>query len=208
MTFQFLESGIRWLGGVLAYTALALVLYGVWRGTQRKAGRTTGRTGHFLRSFWFYMVSTGLFFGIAYFGWSPLPWTLAGQARLWILIFGALLYFPGMILVLWARLSLGKNYFVSTGFGAQLFENHQLVTHGPFAIVRHPMYAGVIVASLGALLIYMTWTTVYFAVFAPLTLVRARREEAALAAEFGDQWQAYCKQVPMLIPHIGRRSHA
>jgi protein-S-isoprenylcysteine O-methyltransferase Ste14 len=197
-----LESVVRWLGGSFAYSTLALVLYGVWRGTQRKAGRTIGRTGYFLRSFWFYLISAALFFSISYFGWSALPWGIPQPARFWLLMVGALLYFPGMMFTLWGRLALGKNYFVSTGLGAQLFENHQLITTGPFAIVRHPMYAGLIVASIGALLIYMTWTTVYFALFAPLTLFRAKREEHALAEEFGDQWVDYCRRVPMILPRL------
>jgi protein-S-isoprenylcysteine O-methyltransferase Ste14 len=41
-----------------------------------------------------------------------------------------------------------------------------------------------------------------FACFAPLASVRARREEDALKAEFGEQWQAYCKRVPMWIPRL------
>ena len=208
MDIQLLESIIQWLGGLFAYSTLALVLYGVWRGTQRKAGRTTGRTGHFLRSFWFYLVSAGLFFCIAYFGWKPLPWVLSPSARFWMVIVGALLYFPGMAFTLWGRLALGKNYFVSTGFGAQLFEDHQLITSGPFAIVRHPMYVGLILAAMGAVAIYMTWTTLYFALFAPLTLVRAKREEHALAEEFGEQWRDYCKRVPAFIPYLQKRSHA
>lgn len=208
MDIQLLESIIQWLGGLFAYSTLALVLYGVWRGTQRKAGRTTGRTGHFLRSFWFYLVSAGLFFSIAYFGWKPLPWVLPPSARFWMVIVGALLYFPGMAFTLWGRLALGKNYFVSTGFGAQLFEDHQLITSGPFAIVRHPMYVGLILAAMGAVAIYMTWTTLYFALFAPLTLVRAKREEHALAEEFGEQWRDYCKRVPAFIPYLQKRSHA
>jgi protein-S-isoprenylcysteine O-methyltransferase Ste14 len=64
------------------------------------------------------------------------------------------------------------------------------------------MYIGLILASVGALLIYFTWTTVYFALFAPLTLVRARREEQALAAEFGERWQEYCKRVPAFFPRL------
>jgi protein-S-isoprenylcysteine O-methyltransferase Ste14 len=190
-----LESVIQWLGRLFAYSTLAIVLYGIWRGTQRSAGRTTGRTGHFLRSFWFYLVSAALFFSISYFGWRPLPWMIPRQARFWM-------YFPGMTFTLWGRLALGKNYFVSTGFGAQLFVEHQLVTSGPFAIVRHPMYAGLIIASVGALLIYFTWTTLYFALFAPLTLLRARREEQVLSAEFGDQWMNYCWRVPMIFPRL------
>lgn len=199
------ESILRWLGGLLAYAALALVMYGVWRGTRRQAGRTTGLNGSWLRSPWFYFVSCVLFFAIAYFGWTPLPWTVSASTRLWMLTLGALLYFPGMAFTIWARLALGKNYFVSTGFGAQLFKDHQLVTSGPFALVRHPMYAGLILAAFGALLIYFTWTTFYFACFAPLTIVRARREETALSAEFGEQWKDYCKRVPLLIPNLWRK---
>jgi Cu+-exporting ATPase len=81
---------------------------------------------------------------------------------------------------------------------------HQLVTQGPFAIVRHPMYSGIMLAALGSLLIYSTWTTLLFVCFAPLTIIRARREEAALAAEFGEQWQAYCKRVPAFVPRLKR----
>lgn len=202
MIMSYLESAIRWLGGLLAYGALGIVLYGVWRGTQRQAGRTTGRAGTWLRSWWFYLGSSIIFFGIAYIGWSPIPLTISPSTRIAMLIVGFLLYFPGMAILLWGRLTLGRNYFVSTGFGAQLFKGHQLVTSGPFAIVRHPMYVGLILAALGSLLIYTTWTTVYFACFAPLILVRARREETALSAEFGEQWEEYCKHVPAYVPRL------
>jgi protein-S-isoprenylcysteine O-methyltransferase Ste14 len=77
-----------------------------------------------------------------------------------------------------------------------------LVTSGPFAIIRNPMYVGLIVASVGALLIYPMWTTLIFACLSPFLSVRARREEFALSAEFGEQWQAYCKRVPAFIPRL------
>lgn len=202
---MMLETVIRWLGGLLAYATLGAILYGIWRGTQRQAGRTTGRMGRYLRSPWFYLVTSAIFFGVGYWGWSPLPLAIPTQVHTWALLLGALLYFPGMGLALWGRLALGRNYFVSTGFGAQLFDNQPLVTGGPFAIVRHPMYAGLILAALGSLLIYHTWTTLWFACFSPALLNRARREEATLAAEFGGQWQAYCKRVPMLLPRLSRR---
>ena len=169
---------------------------------QRQAGRTTGRTGSWLRSPWFYLTSSALFFGVCYFGWIPLPLNYSPPDRVGMLALGSLLYFPGMSFALWGRLALGKNYFASTGFGAQLFADHQLVTRGPFAIVRHPMYTGIFLAALGSLLIYPTWTTLLFACFAPLTSVRARREEAALSAEFGEQWQDYCHRVPAFFPRL------
>jgi protein-S-isoprenylcysteine O-methyltransferase Ste14 len=130
---------VQWIGGLLAFVALGFVLYGVWRGTQRQAGRTTGRTGSWLRSWWFYLASSLFFFGFAYLGWIPLPITISPALRAWMLVAGSLLYFPGMSLLLWGRLELGENYFVSTGLGAQLFSDQQLVTTGPYAIVRHPL---------------------------------------------------------------------
>jgi protein-S-isoprenylcysteine O-methyltransferase Ste14 len=202
VNLEIVDIIVRWMGGLLAYTTLGVVLYGIWRGTQRQAGRTTGRTGSWLRSPWFYLVSSALFFGLCYFGWIPLLLTFSPPARAWMLALGSLLCFPGISFVLWGRLALSKNYFVSTGFGAQLFAGHQLIMRGPFAIVRHPMYAGLILAALGSLLIYSTWTTLLFACFAPLTSVRARREEAALAAEFGEHWQEYCQRVPAFFPRL------
>jgi len=95
-------------------------------------------------------------------------------------------------------------YFVSTSFGAQLYADHKLVTNGPFAIVRHPMYVGLILAALGSLLIYLTWTTLAFVVFVPFVLLRARREEQVLAVEFGPEWQQYCKNVPAFLPRLRR----
>jgi protein-S-isoprenylcysteine O-methyltransferase Ste14 len=193
---------IKWLGGLLAYTALGIVLYGVWRGTHRSAGQTTGRFAWWLRSPLFYLITTLVYIGISVLLWKPLPVVLEASLRAWVLMLGVLLYFPGLLLVLWGRLALGKNYFVSTGFGAQLFASHQLVTRGPFAIVRHPMYLGLILGALGGLLIYQTWTMVAFTLFAPFTLLRSRREERVLAAEFGDQWQEYCQRVPAFLPRL------
>ena len=197
-----LESVIQWTGGLLAYSTLGILFYGIWRGTQQKAGRVTGTVSQLLRSSLFYFLASVFFFGLAYVGWIPLPWKISPQARVWMLGCGALLYFPGMAFLLWARLTLGKYYFVSTVAGAQLFADHQLVMTGSYAIVRHPMYVGLALAAWGALLIYFTWTTVYFAIFAPMLAVRAHREEQALSAEFGEQWQQYCKRVPAFIPRL------
>lgn len=198
------ETIIRWLGGLTAFSALVVLFYGIWRGTQQKAGRVTSGADRFLRSALFYFLVSAFFFGLSYIGWIRIPWNMSPQARVWILTLGSLLYFPGMAFLLLARLTLGKYYFVSTVLGAQLFAGHQLVTTGPYAIVRHPMYVGLTLAAWGALLIYFTWTTVYFAVFAPMLAIRAFREEQALAAEFGEQWRKYCKRVPAFIPKLKR----
>lgn len=195
-----IETIIRWLGGLTVFSTLIILFYGIWRGTQRKAGRVTGNASKLLSSSLFYFLASAFFFGLAYLGWIHIPLEISSQARAWTLVIGSLLFFPSMAFLLWARLTLGKYYFVSTATGAQLFADHQLVTTGPYAIVRHPMYVGLTFAAWGALLIYFTWTTVYFAVFAPMLTVRAFREEQALSAEFGEQWQEYCGRVHAFFP--------
>lgn len=204
MNLDLIRLIIQWFGGLLAFVALGLVLYGIWRGTRRKTGRTTGLGGSWLHSPWLYFASAVFFFGIAYLGWTPLPLTFSASTRVLMLGLGSLLYFPGMSLLMWGRLALGNNYFVSTGLGARLYSDHQLVKTGPYAFVRHPMYSGLILSAVGSLLIYSTWTTVFFVCFVPLMFVRAWREEMVLSAEFGDEWQEYCKCVPAFFPRFGK----
>jgi protein-S-isoprenylcysteine O-methyltransferase Ste14 len=200
MDLELAETILRRAGGLFAFTTLAVIFYGIWRGTRRPAGRMSGRAAGWLRSAVFYFLATTGFLVFSVCFWKPLPLNLLPGVRLALLIAGGLIYFPGIALVLWGRLVLGKMYFVSTSSGAQLYADHKLVVNGPFAIVRHPMYLGLVMAALGSLFLYHTWTTLAFAVFAPFVLRRAKREELALAAEFGEQWQDYCQQVPAFIP--------
>jgi protein-S-isoprenylcysteine O-methyltransferase Ste14 len=204
MNLQTVEHILRLAAGILAYLSLAVVFYGIWRGTWRPSGRTSGRAAGWLRSAVFYLIATAGFVGLSILGWKSIPMKPGPGIQLILLITGSLLYFPGMLFLLWARLVLGKMYFVSTSFGAQLYADHKLVTSGPFAVVRHPMYLGLVTAALGSLLLFQMWTTLAYALFAPFVLRRARREEAALAAEFGKKWQEYSQRVPSFLPWIKR----
>lgn len=205
MNQELVETILRKTGGILAWITLAVIFFGIWRGTLRPAGRTSGLPTSWLRSFLFYLLATAGFLGFSIYFWKPVPLELEPGVRLALLIAGCLVYFPGIALLLWARLALGKMYFVSTSFGAQLYANHRLVTSGPFSIVRHPMYLGLIVASLGSLMLYQTWTTLAFVLFTPFVLRRARQEEIALAGEFGEEWQEYCNRVPAFFPQLKGR---
>jgi protein-S-isoprenylcysteine O-methyltransferase Ste14 len=134
--------------------------------------------------------------------WQPLPVALPPAGRITALILGILLYFSGMLFCLWGRLVLGRMYFVSTSMGAQLFTDHRLITYGPFAMVRHPMYLGLSVAAVGGLFLFQTWTMFVFLLL-PLGFVRrARVEERVLADAFGEQWQTYCRRVPAWKPRL------
>jgi protein-S-isoprenylcysteine O-methyltransferase Ste14 len=200
MTIERIETLTRWLGALMASATLGIVFYGIWHGIRRRVGRAKGLGASWLRSPTFYVLVTALYLTFAVLLWKPLPLSLSPRLRELALMAEALFYFPGLAFVLWGRLVLGRMHFVSTSLGVQLYANHELVTSGPYAIVRHSMYLGLITAAVGGLLLYQTWTTVMFAIFAPFLLLRARREEQALSAEFGEVWQAYAASTPMILP--------
>jgi protein-S-isoprenylcysteine O-methyltransferase Ste14 len=201
MVVDSVEQWIQWVGATAAVASLAFVLVGLLRGLRRLRGRGSGRALPVLRPVGLLLVSIG-FFGGCFLLWDPLPLRVPLTLRIVILIAGATLYFPGLALLVWARLTLGPMHNFSSSLGAQLYADHQLVTEGPFAIVRHPMYLGLQVATLGGLLLYRTWTTVFLVPAFLLLALRARQEEKVLAAEFGDRWLAYCRRVPMWLPRF------
>ena len=198
-----IEQWVRWIGAADTLVTLVVMLFGLGRSLTRPRGRATGRANQMLRLPTYVIISIG-YFGLWYILWHPVPLALSIPARAAALVLGALLLFPGLALVLWGRLVLGKMYNVSSALGAQLYADQQLITHGPYAIVRNPMYVGIIAATLGGLLIYRTWSLVFALTFFGL-VIRARREEQVLAAEFGQQWADYCQQVPGWIPYFRKR---
>jgi protein-S-isoprenylcysteine O-methyltransferase Ste14 len=202
MSLRHLRLWIERLGTLAALATLAAIFQGLQHGVRRPAGRASGNAASWLRRPGF-LVAAGLgYFGACALLWRPLPRLRRLRAH-WdaiSLVLGALLYFPGLAVATWGRLALGQMYFVSTTGGAQLFGDHRLVTHGPYAWVRHPMYLGLALAGLGGLLIYRTWTWVLFSLNIPVYAARARREEGVLEAEFGEQWRVYAACVPGWLP--------
>jgi len=189
------------IGAVAGLATLAVALWGFWRGRHRTAGRETGIAHRVLR--WpFLFLATVIYAGVCVLLWHPIPLTLSPTTRLAMLTLGSLLLFPALGLYLWGFQTLGKMFAASSGFGVRLYADHRLITRGPYAYVRHPMYLSVIIAGLGALLIYKTWAMAFFALNMFGLVMRARGEEQALAAEFAEEWNAYASRVPAWIPHV------
>jgi len=201
MSLNTIECWLGWAGAAAMVPFLGAALLGIARGLSRPQGRVMGLARHVLRPAAYLLIGAG-FFGFCILLWRPLPVSLSAPVRLVTLALGALLYFPGLVLYLWAWQTLGEMYDVSSSVGAQLYADHRLITHGPFALMRHPMYLGLIFAAAGGLLIYRTWTFVFVSISFLGLVLRARREEQALAAEFGLAWQTYCQQVPGWIPRL------
>ncbi len=180
---------------------LGMILLGIWRSLRLTKGTSTGSADRWLRAPVLVVISVA-YFGACVLLWRPLPLVLAPTLQALVLIGGMILVFPGLGLILWSRLTLDDMYNVSSSMGVQLFASHRLVTNGPYAHVRHPMYLGLMLAGLGGLLLYRTWTTLFLLVTFLGVVIRSRREEQILAAEFGEQWRHYCHEVPAWMPRL------
>ena len=98
----------------------------------------------------------------------------------------------------WAMWSLGRSY----GIRMDVFEGHSLKTDGPYALVRHPMYLGIVLFHLGASLALQSAlllaATALFIV--PFTAIRIGAEEKVLREAFGERYVRYAERVPALLP--------
>ncbi len=199
-----IESLLRWIGGVAALLVIIIVLISVRRFRSRPAGMTVGSSPARLYSPAFLVIGSLISIGICVLLWRPIPLTLPPWAQVTALVLGALLYFSGIALILWGRQALGKFHNVSSSQGVQLFADHELITSGPFAFVRHPMYLGFFLAVLGGLLLYQTWTLLIFLLCSPVFVKRAQREEEALISAFGEEYESYQRRVPAFFPRFIR----
>ena len=197
-----IESIIRWAGGIAALIVIIVVLISVGRFRSQPAGKTIGSSPARLYSPVFLVVSSVISIAICVLLWRPIAITLPTWVQFVTLVLGTVFYFGGIVLVLWGRQVLGKYHNLSTTQGVQLFADHKLLTSGPYAVVRHPMYLGFFLAVFGGLLLYQTWTMVLFVLCSPVFVRRARREEEVLVLEFGDEYEAYRQAVPAFFPRF------
>jgi protein-S-isoprenylcysteine O-methyltransferase Ste14 len=111
---------------------------------------------------------------------------------------GSLLVGLGIAVAIFARAYLGRNW----GTPMSQKENPELVTGGPYAFVRHPIYSGIILAMLGtAVGLTIIWV-LPLVLFIPYFIYSARREEEFMCRQFGETYRAYMRRTKMLVPFV------
>jgi len=117
----------------------------------------------------------------------------------WPFWLGLLLTAGGLLFTIWARLHLGKNWSGTV----TIKKGHELITTGPYALVRHPIYTGLLLAFLGSALALGEWRGVLaFALAAAALWLKLRIEERWMRQQFGDAYQVYSQRVATLIPFV------
>lgn len=123
-------------------------------------------------------------------------WHMSGVMA-WLMV---ALTIVGFAFTWWARLHLGRLWSSSVGRKTE----HHVVDTGPYGLVRHPIYTGIIVSSAATAILF--GTALGWIGFVLLTLgwyIKARLEEEFLRVELGtDAYSAYARRVPMLVPFI------
>jgi protein-S-isoprenylcysteine O-methyltransferase Ste14 len=196
-----LELWVRGSALALGLMALILPMIQAWRAGRAQYGRALGRC-QFL-AHWPVALAINLASILAgILLWRPVALAITSPIRLTLLLAGSLLYFPGLVLYGWGLRTLGSMFGISSISTAHLYEGHRLVVDGPYAHIRHPMYLGVILVAMGALMLFRTWTMVVFAPLSLVVILRAQREETLMAAEFGEEWARYRGHVPQWIPRL------
>jgi protein-S-isoprenylcysteine O-methyltransferase Ste14 len=112
---------------------------------------------------------------------------------------GLILTAAGIFFAIWARLMLGTNW----SGRITLKEDHELITTGPYAVTRNPIYTGVLLAVTGKAFIKgdMQYIIMLVILFIAL-LIKIHYEEKLLSSHFGNAYSEYLRNTKKLIPFI------
>jgi protein-S-isoprenylcysteine O-methyltransferase Ste14 len=113
---------------------------------------------------------------------------------------GAVLVLVGVAFRFWAIHALGR--FFTTR--VTILEGHRIVRAGPYRVLRHPSYTGMLVALVGFGVALDGWPAILALAFVPLAglLVRIHVEEHALERRFGDEYRRYAAETRRLVPGV------
>src|SRR5262249_29354442 len=113
---------------------------------------------------------------------------------------GIALMLGGLGLRIWANQTLGK-FYTST---LRIAERQQIIQQGPYKILRHPGYSGILLMWVGAGLATANWMATAIIILVMIASYRYRviSEEAMLLSTFGEEYQAYSARTWRLLPFI------
>jgi protein-S-isoprenylcysteine O-methyltransferase Ste14 len=110
---------------------------------------------------------------------------------------GSALCVIGLAFAIWARVALGRHW----GMPMTLRDTPELITSGPYAYVRHPIYTGLAAMMIGTTLVYPLGV-LWCALMIPYMVFSARREERDMERLFPDVYPVYKQRSKMLVPFV------
>jgi len=116
----------------------------------------------------------------------------------WLAAIGLVLLGLGLAFAIWARVHIGRNW------GTPMTEKvePELVTSGPYRLVRHPIYSGILLAGIGTAVALTWWWLPVFALAGIYFVYSATVEERYLTEQFPDSYPSYKRSTKMLVPFV------
>lgn len=180
--------------GLWALWLMSWTIAMFWSGRTTKKDRL-GAELVFRALFYFGLISLFALPGRNRF-WYP------GKFASWSLV--ALVAF-GLSFTWWARIQLGRLW----SDRVVTKEGHQVIDTGPYRIVRHPIYSGLLLAAFATAIEKATPLALLGAAVVTVAfIVKAKREEHFLRAELGaSAYDGYARNTAMLVPFVRRSRH-
>ena len=105
----------------------------------------------------------------------------------------------GLLFTVWARVHLGRNWSGTV----TLKQDHELIRSGPYGLVRHPIYSGLLLAFIGSAVARGEWRGfIAVVIFFAAVWRKLRLEERWMGEMFGDAYRRYSEEVSALIPWL------
>ncbi len=121
-------------------------------------------------------------------------------AQPWLVGLGAFVFAAAIWTFRRTHKELGRNWSISL----EIREKHKLISTGPYATVRHPMYTSFLLMGLGQMLLLSNWVVGLAGLvgFAVLFFLRVGKEERLMLEFFGPEYRAYMDRTKRIIPYI------
>ena len=131
----------------------------------------------------------------------PLPWLYRQlwPVGLWPFWIGAVITVAGLLFAVWARHHLASNWSSSV----TIKQGHELITTGPYAVVRHPIYTGILTGFLGTVIaLSQVRGLIGFVLIFSVLWTKLRKEEEWMRSQFGETYTAYADKTSALVPYL------
>jgi protein-S-isoprenylcysteine O-methyltransferase Ste14 len=135
---------------------------------------------------------------ILIFGFRRLP-TQLWPASVSLRCIAVILALCGFSFAIWARQHIGRYWSARV----TLKEGHQLIESGPYGVVRHPIYSGLLLSMAATVMTIGTVQSLFgYAVLVAALVFKLAAEERLLTANFGEAYKEYQMRVKALIPGL------
>jgi len=187
------------------FSKLLQGLSAVWIGSEiflvvRDRIQHKGRTDKDRGSRYFILISTIGGIAVAAVVNRNAAFFFADGRTTWLSWAGMIIMLLGMSLRMWAIVTLGRSFRTTV----ETHPDQRVCQEGPYRLVRHPAYSGVLLICIGFGVAVQNWLSLTIAVVPPVAaiLYRIRVEETELVTSLGSEYLGYQKRTKRLIPWI------